>query len=83
MTKTKTQALCLGGTKTQAFRLRKGDVAFMPYFGQLVKCRITHVNRDRAAFKVGVLYQAMLPGPDWDNCCRMPWTHEVEVMKSF
>jgi len=68
-------------TKTQAFRLRKGDVAFMPFFGQMVKSKIKRVDRNRDAQLVGVIYVAMLPGADWDNSCRMPWTKECEIVK--
>ena len=65
MTKTNTQTV-------SACYLRKGDVAHLPYFGQLVKSRITSVELFRASGLVSVRYIAMVPGADWENCCRTP-----------
>lgn len=83
MTKQNTQALCLQGTKTRivpAARFRKGDVAFLPYFGQLVKSKITRIDRKRSTHMISVRYIAMVPGADWENVCCMPGHTTYEVV---
>lgn len=63
-----------------AFSLHKGDVAFLPYFGQLVKSRITKVDRSSSGNKISVRYVVMIPGADWENVCCMSGHSNYEVV---
>lgn len=60
--------------------LRKGYVAFLPYFGQLVKSKITKVDRSPRTPMVSVRYITMIPGADWENVCYMPGHTTYEVV---
>jgi len=63
-----------------ATSFRKGDVAFLPYFGQLVRSRITKVDRSPKTPMISVRYIAMVPGADWENVSCMPGHSTYEVV---
>lgn len=68
--------------------LRKGDLAFLPYWGRLLKARITKVSEPRPSVVDGSRYFVFLeydtlsePPPRTTNLCIAQAENEYEVYR--
>lgn len=73
--------------KTKATDLRKGMIAFLPYFGRLLRAKITDEVHPPTKTPMGgeivaVVYEVLSePHPRHRNMCHMSSTSEYEVYK--
>ena len=68
--------------KSKASNLRKGQIAYLPYFGRLLRAKITGTNRHSGAYHnvVSVIYEVLSePCPRTPNQCNMHADSEYEV----